>query len=129
MRQQLNNNYFILIIMGEVKTYNLRNILVKTIGFLLGFFFGYEIFSWIGVAVGWMKEGALPTVYGLFGEMGGVIGLVLAGLAILITIAMIKRWKLLVMLEFIVVGFLCGLVIPFVWPIISDKLASFNLPF
>lgn len=77
--------------------------------------------------MGWMKEGALPTVYGLFGEMGGVIGLVLAGLAILITIAMIKRWKLLLMIEFIVVGFLCGLIFPFIWPMIAGKLAEFGL--
>lgn len=115
--------------MGEIKTYNLRNILVKVLGFLLGFFFGNEIFGWIGVAVGWMQKGALPTVYGLFGEMGGVIGLVLAALAILVTIAMIKRWKLLLMIEFIIIGFLCGLIFPLVWPIISSKLAEFNLSF
>lgn len=115
--------------MGEIKTYNLRNILVKVLGFLLGFFFGNEIFAWIGVAIGWMQEGALPTVYGLFGEMGGVIGLVLAALAILVTIAMIKRWKLLLMIEFIIIGFLCGLILPWVWPIISSKLAEISLPF
>ena len=115
--------------MSEVKTYNLRNVLAKVLGFLLGFFFGHEIFTWIGVAVGWMQKGALPTVYGLFGEMGGVIGLALMGMAILISIAMIKRWKLLLMIEFIVIGFLCGLVAPLVWPIISNKLTSLSLPF
>jgi len=115
--------------MGEIKTYNLRNILARVLGFLLGFFFGSEIFAWIGNAIGWMQEGAIPTVYGLFGEMGGLIGLVLAALAILVTIAMIKRWKLLLMIEWIVVGFLCGLIIPLVWPVISSKLAEFSLPF
>lgn len=112
--------------MSEVRTYNLRAVLVKIGGFLLGFFFGNEIFAWIGTAVGWMQEGALPTVYGLFGEMGGVMGLALAGLAILITIAMIKRWKLLVMLEFIVIGFLCGLMLPFLTPMIADKISEFG---
>lgn len=79
--------------------------------------------------MGWMQEGALPTVYGLFGEMGGVIGFALMGMALLVTIAMIKRWKLLLMVEFIIVGFLCGLIVPFVWPMIAGKLAEFGLPF
>ena len=115
--------------MGDVKTYNTRAILISVGGFLLGFFFGSEIFAWIGVAIGWVKEGALPTVYGLFGEMGGVIGLMLAAMAILVTIAMIKRWKLLLMLEWIVIGFICGLIIPLIWPMVADKIAEFGLPF
>lgn len=103
--------------------------LISIVGILLGFFFGNEIFAWIGTAVGWMKEGALPTVYGLFGEMGGVIGLVLAAMAMLVTIAMIKRWKLLMMIEWIIIGFLCGLILPFVTPMIVDKISEFGIPF
>lgn len=98
-------------------------------GFLLGYFFGSEFMSWVGTAVGWMKGNALPTVYGLFGEMGGAIGLVLAALAILVTIAMIKRWKLLLLLEWIVIGFVCGMILPWVWPVVAGKLAELGYSF
>ena len=76
------------------------------------------------MAVGWMKTGALPTVYGLFGSMGGAIGLVLMGLAILVTVAMINRWKLLLLVEYVVIGFICGIILPWVWPVITGKLAE-----
>lgn len=115
--------------MNEIKTFSPRAILTSVGGFLLGFFFGNEIMGWIRMGFGWLKGSALPTIYEIFGEMGGVIGTVLAGLSILVTVAMIKRWKLLNLVEWIVIGFLCGLVLPLLWPVIADKLSEFDLPF
>lgn len=115
--------------MGNVKTYNPRAIIISIGGFLLGFFFGNELMGWAQAGLGWLRGNAMPTVYEIFGEMGGVAGMALAGLAILITIAMIKRWNLLIMVEWIVIGFLCGLVVPLIWPMIADRLPELTLPF
>jgi len=115
--------------MSGTKTYNPRAILISIGGFLLGFFFGNEIMGWMKMGMGWLKGSAIPTVYEIFGEMGGVAGMAMAGMAILITIAMIKRWSLIIMVEWIVIGFLCGLVLPLLWPMIAEKLPEFTLPF
>lgn len=115
--------------MGYKKIIDLKTIVMSAIGFSLGFLFTNEIIGAIANAIDYAKDSVVPTFVSYFGDAGGTFGFLAVGGALLLVIAIIKRWDLLNVIEWIIIGAIVGILLPILLPIINDKwIEKFGTP-
>jgi len=110
--------------MGSKKVVDIKSITMSIIGFSVGFLFTNEVVGGIVNAIDYFKDSAVPTFVDYFGEVGGGISFLAIGGVLLLTIALIKRWELLTVLEWIVIGAIVGTLAPILIPLVNDKLSE-----
>ncbi len=117
--------------MGSKKVIDLKNGAIAIIGLLAGFFFSNEIIHYFFKGISFYKNSAVPTLIEAFGEVGGTLSIITIAGIILITIAMIKRWNLLTLIEFIFIGVVIAALLPMIYPQINQWITQnlgFSLP-
>ena len=108
--------------MGSKKIVDIKSITMSIIGFSVGFLFTNEVVGGIVNAIDYFKDSAVPTFVEYFGEVGGSLSFLAIGGVLLLTIALIKRWELLTVLEWIIIGAIVGTLAPILIPLVNEKL-------
>lgn len=110
--------------MGSKKVIDLKSILMSIIGFSIGFLFTNEIIGYFIRLIDYARNSALPTFVSYFGDIGGTMSFIAIGGVLLLFIALAKRWQILTVIEWVIIGAMAGMLLPIIYPYIQEQFSQ-----
>ena len=104
--------------------------IAKFIGFVCGYLFSSEVISSLAWSANYAK-GQMPTLFDVFARWNSTVAVILMALLLIFLVKIIVKFELLNVITWLLLGALCGIVLPLIIPYISDRLDAhgYNLPY